>query len=267
MVTLLSQKVEKIGAVVVLAIFILAPICVNAASTVPKPSTPEFTLKFVDYSYSKPTTYTMDLYTGQQEENIGYYVQNKCIVLTIKNQPFTPTIDLRFFYNVRIKGQYEENWTELYRPVYGYPEQTTNSDYTTIAYQWNENGDSWLGTWEIALRAGGKAQFQVQALIGQIDRPGPFEAEIFMGEKSAWTATQTITIGESGSTVNPTTTGTPSQSQTTTSQPFTQAIASIELDWKQVALILIIVSIILATTLTVLIQKSSRLKKANQLRE
>jgi hypothetical protein len=126
----------------------------------------------------------------------------------IKNQSFEPfkneynqTINL--FYNVRIKGHFEENWTVLYRPVYGIPKQSTDSDYTVFSYTWKEHGDTWLGSWAITLRDGAKADFQVQAMIGRIVDYGPFSAhsprEDFEGETSGWSNTQTITIGTTAS--------------------------------------------------------------------
>jgi hypothetical protein len=36
-----------------------------ASASIPKPSVPEFTLKFVDYSYDVPPTYGIDPYTGK----------------------------------------------------------------------------------------------------------------------------------------------------------------------------------------------------------
>ncbi len=100
-----------------------------SASSIPKPSVPEFIVQFVDNSYDIPTTYTTDPYTGQQITNPGRHVENKCIVVVkIKNQQFQPfkneyeqTIDL--YYNIRIKGYYEENWTVLYRPYTASPKR------------------------------------------------------------------------------------------------------------------------------------------------
>jgi hypothetical protein len=47
-----------------------------SAQSIPKPSVPEFSLKYVDHSYDVPTTYGTDPYTGKtiitQE---GYHVQ------------------------------------------------------------------------------------------------------------------------------------------------------------------------------------------------
>jgi hypothetical protein len=225
-------------------------IMVEAASGTTKPAVPEFTVQFVDNSYDVPTTYTTDPYTGQQITNQGYRVENKCIVVKIKNQQFQPfkneyeqTIDL--YYNIRIKGHYEENWTVLYSPVYGIPKQSADSDYTVFSYTWNEQGDTWLGSWYITLRYGAKADFQVQAMIGRIADPGPFSAEVFEGELSDWSSTQTIAIGEIAPTVTPTNQpvqSTPAPTQTATpDQAVTQDKVLFGLDWKDVAVALLVV--------------------------
>jgi hypothetical protein len=55
----------------------------------PTPPVPEFTVKFVDFSYYVPTTTSIDPYTGQNITNQGYYVDNRTIELSINNQPFS----------------------------------------------------------------------------------------------------------------------------------------------------------------------------------
>ena len=61
---------------------------VGATST---PSTPEFTVKYVDLSYYVPPTYGKDQYTGKtvmtQE---GEHIDNRTVEFTIKNQPSPP---------------------------------------------------------------------------------------------------------------------------------------------------------------------------------
>ena len=61
------------------------------AQSIPKPSVPEFTLKYIDNSYDVPpsTTTTIDQYTGKEivTTTPGYHVENKSIEITITNQP------------------------------------------------------------------------------------------------------------------------------------------------------------------------------------
>ncbi len=69
----------------------------------PKPAKPEFTLKYVDNSY------TVD----------GNFVQNKSIEVTIKNQPSA----YFFCYNIKSKNHISQNWTSY--------EYYNNSSYLT----------------------------------------------------------------------------------------------------------------------------------------
>ena len=95
---------------------------VQAESSIPKPSVPEFTVKLASYPYDVPptTTTTADPYTGKETITTqpGYRVENKSIELTIKNQPFTPYTDaeghiVNMYYNVHVKGHFEDCWREL----------------------------------------------------------------------------------------------------------------------------------------------------------
>jgi hypothetical protein len=212
--------------VVILAVSSLLMVESATAQSIPKPSVPEFSVQFVDNSYDVPTTQTIDPYTGQEITNQGYHVEKKSIEVKIKNQPFETfkneydqTINL--YYNIRIKGYFEENWTELYRPVYGFPQQSKDSDYTVFSYAWEEHGESSIGTWEITLRAGAKADFQVEAMIGYVADAGPFSdrspREYFEGETSGWSSTQTITIGETSASTSPS--SIPSSTQNTMPTP------------------------------------------------
>jgi len=51
--------------VVVLAMFSQLMVTTVYAQSIPKPSAPEFTVKYVDNSYDLPPTYGIDEYTGQ----------------------------------------------------------------------------------------------------------------------------------------------------------------------------------------------------------
>jgi hypothetical protein len=138
----------------------------------------------------------------------------------IKNQPFTPyeiqdsygnNWTINFFYNIRIKGHFSEDWIELYNPSDGYL-TPSDSQYTTISYVWGGDADTVMGTKMIKLPAGGQVDFQVEAMIGYVSRSGdpPWYSWVFTGETSGWSSTQTITIGESQTpTPSPATTPTP----------------------------------------------------------
>ena len=110
-----------------------------AVDSIPKPSVPEFTVELVDTSYDVPTTYSTDPYTGDTVTHKGYHVARRTIEVRIKNQPFTPFTDsggqeIKFYYNIRIKGHYEE-WGIEQDGVYDYGQMRTqsNSEYTVIS--------------------------------------------------------------------------------------------------------------------------------------
>ncbi len=77
------------------------------AQVIPKPSVPEFTVRFVDASYSETTT---NPYTGISETK---QISNKSIELTIKNQVFNNS-NYQIYFNVKIKPHFIDNWTEVY---------------------------------------------------------------------------------------------------------------------------------------------------------
>lgn len=211
-------------------------------ASISKPSVPEFTVKLVDHSYDVPTTYSIDAYTGENVTHAGYHVENKTIEVTIKNQPFTSywvmegtaNWTVYFYYNVRVKGNYAENWTTLYSGGrHDFP-TASNSDYTTITclltlslthpeqgytleyYDFSTNSyTSRLS----GLPSNAQLDFQVQALIGYVHRgynpnttdPVQMWPWIFTGETSDWSSTQTITL--------PTSTPSPTSSPSPTSTP------------------------------------------------
>lgn len=205
---------KTLALLLILALFTTSIAIVKSASaqTTQTPSTPNFAVQFVDNSYDIPTTHSVDPYTGQEITNQGYHVENKTIQIKIQNQPFKPFNNpngqaINLYYNVRIKGHFEQNWTEIYRPVYGFPRQSTDSEYTVLSYTWAEQGETQVGTRMITLRAGAQTEFQVEAMIGYIADSGPFSdrspGEYFEGQTSGWSDTQTITIDEASGSTSP----------------------------------------------------------------
>jgi len=198
-------------------------------SGIPKPSVPEFTLKFVDHSYDVPPTYSIDPYTGKNVmTQAGYHVENKSIEVTIKNQPFTSYRNendslVGLFYNIRVKGHFEDWHGEPSSEHYIY---RSDSDYTVVAYGLGgNNGSDYYSRRLEEISAGGQVDFQVEALIGYYTRvygtpvpgiPGSGTSyhDVFTGETSGWSNTQTVTIGESQPpTSSPATTPTPTPHQ------------------------------------------------------
>jgi hypothetical protein len=200
-----------------------------------KPSVPEFTVKYVDYSYDVPPTYGIDSYTGENViTEAGYHVSNRTIEFTIKNHPFTSYKDASgnytgLFYNVRFKGHYvADEWS--YHPYdadngyrtgsYSDTYNASQSDYTVILVRLDVEA---VGRMRLmGIPAGGQVDFQMQALIGHLDKIYTGSSGfswvggdsdhyfVFTGETSDWSNTQTVIIGESQTpTPSPTTTPTP----------------------------------------------------------
>ena len=98
---------------------------------VAKPSVPEFTVRFVNASY---TVTTRNSYTGLDETEL---ISNNSIEITITNQPFDYS-DYQVFYNVRVKPHFEGNWTEVY------PVRNSTSSFVNAVFSFAEyiNDDS-----------------------------------------------------------------------------------------------------------------------------
>jgi len=179
---------------------------VQAELSISKPSVPEFAIETVSFPYDAPptTTTTIDPYTGKETVTTqpGYHVENKTTQIRIKNQPFTPyqaeidgvTWTINFFYNIRLKGHFSEEW-RYYRYYNGSTDgnlrQSYDSEYTLVPI------DDYLPT-------EGQVDFQIEALIGYeqgiVTVPGaPGTARIITGESSSWSSTQTLTIPASNS--------------------------------------------------------------------
>jgi hypothetical protein len=104
------------------------------------------------------------------------------------------------YYNIRVKGHFATEWNEPFERATQYPQQDYGSQYTVVLY----NG---ILTYE------GQMDFQVQTLIGSVDRADPPDGSwmqrmyapiwAFNGEKSDWSDTQTLTMP--ASTPSPTT--------------------------------------------------------------
>ena len=161
------------------------------------PSVPEFTVAYVDHSYTVPVTHwtTTDPYTGEQivHSSGGEYVDNRTIDVTIKNQFFTPYIDdsnntVYLYYNVRSKGHFE-NWngdSDL-----GSHSQTgiqaTTSGSTVVSFS--------IQYWNVP--QGGQIDFQVKAVTGYTfynSQACGTQYQNTVGE-SGWSNTRTVTIG------------------------------------------------------------------------
>ncbi|MCW4017836.1 MAG: hypothetical protein NWF00_04030 [Candidatus Bathyarchaeota archaeon] len=183
------------------------------ANSFPQPSVPEFTLMFVDNSYDVPTTFSIDPYTGQNITHQGYHVSRVNLMMVIQNQPLVYQNNGSFFYNINVKGNYDENWTQFYTND-DIPLANASSAQTSIILGVLDISDLTLdsGSKELIVPVGGKADFQVQAMIGGFHRKAiVFSGWFFQGELSSWSKTQTITVPEKFSSEPVLSTSSPSQ--------------------------------------------------------
>jgi hypothetical protein len=201
---------------------------VNAQTTTPAPSIPQFTVSFVNRSYTTPTitTQTTDPFTGQQVTHTsgGQYVNNLTIDINIQNPSYrfatlpNGTVG-QLFYSIRTKGHFAD-WTPVSTGGYSLTNVfASNSDYTIVTLIIASNDG--LTDGNVYIQAGGQEDFQVEANIG-------YQYEIHQGivplgkafasyADSGWSNIQTITIPTSSiSVIGTSPTQAPTQSQTPT---------------------------------------------------
>lgn len=202
-----KKKGLTIVTILILAVsslIMVKPINSQTIEAIAKPSVPEFTLSFVNSSFTQGVN----------------YVENESIVVSICNQPFTPyligvdRVDLS--YKIRWKTQLTgDNWTNnslLWITASNSEADINlvpllpNATVTDVGIAFSKNNcTGYFG--ENASRYylplpdfpdGGQIDFQVQALIG-------LESEaIFYGNSSDWSKIQAITVPESSISPNPT---------------------------------------------------------------
>jgi hypothetical protein len=169
-------------------------------ASISKPSVPEFTVELADHSYDVPsydvpTTYGIDQYTGKNvtiSEGYhveGYHVENKTIDITIVNQPFvSPDNYTHFGYNVRVKGPFGENWTELFP-------YTVSQDVGPWNLRFQSASENTVISIPQDYPSGGIVEIQVEAVIA-IGHPlfsgSPFGYWEYL--TSGWSNTQTLKI-------------------------------------------------------------------------
>jgi hypothetical protein len=232
------DKVNRKYSLLIVAILVILSLVTAQfvfVQSTPNPSVPEFSLKYVNHPFSVTVT---DPYTG---ETTTHNNDNKTIEVIIKNQPFSSSVNgvnHALFYNIRIKGHFEDNWETLYyyqnytdamefKPRL-FPSNTT-SQYTTCILMANDYPDN------------AQIDVQVSAVTMydgymKISYSRPFmEPEYGIGwghildKTTDWSNTQTITITANDSptdTLTPSTnssdpTGTTNATDTPTEVPLT----------------------------------------------
>jgi hypothetical protein len=234
------------------------------AQSIPKPSVPEFTVRFIDASYYTLTTYSIDPYTGQNVTHPSYYVANKTIIVSIKNQLFVSIYDpsggwnTSLFYDTRIKGHYVENWTNLYL-VDNLPSKSS-SDYTVFSYvseQPNCENTYILGDTMPDFPAGAQVDFQVKAMNGYVHRVfnpnATNQLEMypygFTGEESGWSNTQTVTINANDATTryasSSSSSPTPSTATPVSNPPNSSLLLMTTIAFVTIAFLLVVIILLL----------------------
>ena len=198
---------------VVLVLFSL--VVLSSLVMVGSVSAQEFTVEFFDNSYYVPPAHSIDPYTGENVTVDGYHVEDKTIKLTIKNQLRSSYHD--YFYNVRVKGHFEEIWQALFSYENG-PEMS-GSVYTVITF--SSSGDDVFRNRDsnrFDAPSGGQIDFQVQAFMGYYESSDqPFSGGwVFKTEKLSWSETQTLAIPE---VPTPSPEPTPEPTSTPTEEP------------------------------------------------
>ncbi len=245
----MGKSASLLVAAVLLASSFLFVVSVNAQMQ--KPSTPEFTMHYVDYSYAVQPSYTVNQYTGQTVTSDQVYpVDNRTVEFTIKNQPFTPYTDssgnhIHLYYNFHFKGTYGTEWanypdTSHTYGIYSYTFPDTSASktaYTTILIPISALTCYPAGT--PVIPSGVQLEFQLQAIEGYInsESTGMMAGSFmdFAGERSDWSSTQTVTLGENFVTSAPTV----SASENPTMAPMqqeTQTASHSEFEWQNIAI-------------------------------
>jgi hypothetical protein len=198
------QSIAPFALLIILIAYSILTIQYANAQSIPKPSIPEFKIKYVDNSYDEPSTYGIDPYTGKNVlTKEGYHVQNKSVELIIKNQPYNSYRNengslVWLYYNIAIKGHFEQwttqNWESqaINSKTYdSYPTgylPSSESEFTVKTYGLEgDNGTDtaykyrtptyntpfYYGHYSYTLgniSAGGQVDFRVQAIIGYSTR-------------------------------------------------------------------------------------------------
>jgi len=205
----MTAKYKRISLLILLISIASGPLLIRIISAdIPKPSVPEFSLKYVDRSVNVPptTTTTTDPFTGKQTVTTtgGYYEDRRMIEFKITNQQLAGSADSNaaLYYNIRFKGHFEENWHYM-------PDNGNYNNYRFFSSNLNETVIDLLVTdilkdYPFSDRNsifGGQMDFQLQAFIGEEANRGTVID--YIGQASDWSSTQTISIGQSSTSSSP----------------------------------------------------------------
>ena len=233
--------------VVILAVSSLIMVESASAQSIPNPTVPEFTVKFISSPYTITTT---DPYTGKSTTQ---QYDNKTIQISITNQQYTYSNGSTFYlyYNIRTKGHFAQDWTELY-PTFklwanaqAYESSNYMNDkmpYIALTAEDPENSRFGLPQTQSAYTtiflpipaSSGQVDFQVKVMVGTnstfydptndivydpsdggVDRPA-----VVYAISSDWSNIQTINLADGSVSVSASPNPTPTSTQIQRLLPF-----------------------------------------------
>jgi hypothetical protein len=178
------------------------------AQSLPTPAVPQFTLRFFDSSYDIPAVTSTDSFTGQQITTPSRHIEQRTIEVKIKNtsvqsqvRDVNVTNQAGILYNIRWKPHYalEKEWLTLFGHEEYLPQIIATETLHNINMTVLNDGRLDVPAWSQYIPNDAQLDFQVQAMVG-----GPNNAWTFLGQKSDWSNTQTITIGVTPNSASPT---------------------------------------------------------------
>ncbi|MCW3999756.1 MAG: hypothetical protein NWE93_05920 [Candidatus Bathyarchaeota archaeon] len=199
------------------------------------------------------------------------YVEARAIEVRIQNEPFTSftiqddsgnTWNVNYLYNIRWKGHFEQDWTEVSYPSDGYLRSNSGSEsvFSIIGgeYSSSEGLKLYINGWQSSYTVGAQIDVQVEAMIGYVHRVfenGGFPY-VFTGETSGWSGTQTLTITDtapmpapSSVTVDPS--DSPQSPTQTPLEPNVGTSVLFGLDWVGIAVIVLLGAVVVLLVLVV----------------
>jgi hypothetical protein len=266
------SKLSLLMLLLILAAPSIQIIELTSADAIPTPSVPEFSLQLNDQSYDVPstTTTTTDPYTGEQTVTTqpGYHVLNGTIEILVNHQVFTRHYDsdnryIQLFLRIAYKGHFATSWKYYPGDFEGNSQYLLASKFGSTNFRFGLGKDLFGGEDRTIFTlptigggaAGGEVDFKVEAFIGYREKceytalSGLSTYDVYTGESSGWSNTQTITIPTNQTASTPTTE--PSQSTTTPTASPQEATATpaplgaetgvlFGLNWEKIVIIVLV---------------------------
>jgi len=223
-------SISKSFSLVLIVLLAVSSLMMAKPAFAQTPPTPVFNVSTITGSYTVPTTYSTNPYTGAKVTTQGYTVTYFNITFTIQNPPFftvqNPPITssyMSYYYVLEYKGHYTSQWTPLVEVDSNITIFASSGSQTVLTLSGNPssnsitlqyvnapypNADSGL----IIVPLGGKVDFRLQA-VSSNGAFIPNYSYLVQGNVSAFSAVQTVTIPNNftstSASPSPTSTSTP----------------------------------------------------------